>query len=281
MKKIRRIFVSVISFVLMLTACFAFTGCKDIKNGSITISYYDYATSTQKEVTISLELYREFAPETVDAISKYINDGYYDDCVFYKTATESSAIMIGDLKMVDGEIVQNDIKPTLDGEFEHGKVKGSNLTNTKGSIGLWRTWTAHDNTHQTSTSTDTGRATWYMPLTNSAISNYEGWFCIFAQMDLSSDEASTAFSVIDALFTIDTYYEEYVIYYTGEYDETKADQNHGLTFNCVPADMFEEGTEVFEAEGDQLVCYNKTTIRIAVAPETKEVAAKIVSGNVK
>lgn len=277
MKKISKIFVRMLALVLMITACLSFVACKDIKEVKLAVSYYDHSSSQEKEIEFSVDFYRDFAPETVDAMLSYIKDGYYDGCIFYKTAAESNVLKVGDLKMVDGQIVKNDIKPTIDGEFEHGKVKGSNLQNKKGSIGLWRSWTAHDGTYSTSTSTDTGRSTWFMPLTESPISNYEGWFCVFAQIDLEASGANDAFSAIDTLFNDETYFDEYVIYYTGEYDESKADQDYGLEFHCELAEEFDEETTVFEAEGNQLVCYNKATIRVARVPDTDKVGAVIKS----
>jgi len=275
MKRFSKILVRALVLVLMAVACLSSVACKDIRNVKLTVSYYDDSASQQKEIELSVDFYREFAPETVDAMLSYIEDGYFDGCIFYKTETESNVLKVGDLKMVDGQIVKNDIKPTIDGEFENGKVKGSNLQNKKGSIGLWRSWTEHDGNFMTSTSTDTGRSTWFMPLTESPIASYEGWFCIFAQIDLEADGASDAFTAIDNLFTNENCYKEYVVYYTGEYDANKADQDYGLEFNCVEAEEFDEETTVFEAEGDQLVCYNKVTIRVAFVPDTDTVTALI------
>lgn len=277
MKKFSKIFVKMLALVLMATACLSFVACKDVREVKLSVSYYDHSSSQEKEIEFSVDFYRDFAPETVDAMLGYIKDGYYDGCIFYKTETESNVLKLGDLKMVDGQIVKNDIKPTLDGEFEHGKVKGSTLQNKKGSIGLWRSWTAHDGTHMTSTSTDTGRSTWFMPLTDSPISTYEGWFCVFAQINLDASGARDAFSAIDALFNDETYFNEYVMYYTGEYDADKADQDYGLEFHCDPIEEFDEDTVVFEAEGDQLVCFNKVIIRVACVPDTDKVGAVIKS----
>ena len=277
MKRLSKNFVRLLAIVLMAVACLSFVGCKDVRHATLNVSYYDNVASQEKEIAFSLDLYRNFAPETVDAMLSYIKDGYYDGCIFYKTATESNVLKVGDLKMVDGQIVKNDIKPTIDGEFENGKVKGSNLQNKKGSIGLWRSWTEHDGNHMTSTSTDTGRSTWFMPLTDSPISTYEGWFCVFAQINLDADGAADAFSAIDTLFDDEDCFVEYVIYYTGEYDETKADEDYGLEFHAELADEFDENTTVFEAEGNQLVCYNKATIRVAIVPNTDNVTAVVKS----
>ena len=69
-------------------------------------------------------------------------------------------------------------------------------------------------------------------------------------------------SVLDEIFSNGSYYTEYVVYYTGTYDTTKADDNYGLTFNAVKKADFDSDTTVFKAEGEQLTSYNKKTIRV-------------------
>ena len=183
--------------------------------------------------------------------------------------------MLGDLKWVDGAIKQNTIKPTIEGEFANGGMVGSNLTNVKGAIGLWRTWTAFDDEQgdffQTNTSTETGRATWYMP--TSTLSEYDNWMCVFGKIVLDDEATSKAIEAIIDMFSVSTQYKEYVIYYTGEYDN--------LIFNCVEkADFDEEMEDLFKAEGSQLVCYNHYTIQVPVIDESGAIGAKVVSAKV-
>ncbi len=281
MKRFNKVLTSIIAFVMLFTMCFSLTGCiEDIKKVELTIAVYDYENNQmyeESDVTLTLELYRHLAPNTVDAIMGYIEDGYYDNAVFYKMEGRDSQLMVGDLKLNGSVIEQNAIKPAIDGEFEKGGTTGSNLTNKKGAVGLWRTWNAYDGSYTTSTSTDTGRATWFMP--TETISSYDTWFCVFAQIDMNDTSNSNAITAIINAFGSDGNYEEYEIYYTGEYDAEKVDENHGLKFNIVPEDEFDENAipDLFEAEGAEYVCYNHYTVKIPVTEAGGTVAAKIVS----
>ncbi|MBE7061411.1 MAG: hypothetical protein E7382_02605 [Clostridiales bacterium] len=283
MKGLKKIFINLIVVVMLVSACFAFAGCKDVREMELTVSVYNNETDETEEVTLTVELYGHLAKETVDAIEGYINDGYYDDAIFYLFGDGSymKQLMVGDLKYsAENGIVQNDIKPELDkAEFTRGGTKGSNLTSEKGAIGLWRTWYASDNEYRTNSNALTsGRATWYIP--TSTISSYNDWFCVFAQIDFEEEGNEDALNkIIKGCDREDADFTEYVIYYTGEYDETKADQNHGLTFNCVEKADYQEDEidDLFVAEGEQYVCYNKTNIKVPVVLTTGEPAVKIIS----
>ncbi len=282
MKRLKKIFINLVVVVMLVAACFSFAGCKDVREMELTVSVYNNETDKVEEVTLTVELYGHLAKQTVDAIEGYINDGYYNDAIFYmfSDSTYSKQLMLGDLKYVDGEIVQNTIKPELEkAEFTRGGTKGSNLVSEKGTIGLWRSWYESDAEYRTNSNALTsGRATWYMP--TSTISSYEDWFCVFAKIDFEEEGNEDAFNtIIDGCNTSLADYTEYVIYYTGEYDETKADENHGLTFHCVEKEDYDEDEidELFTAEGEQYVCYNATTIKVPVVLTTNEPAVKIIS----
>lgn len=282
MKRFKKLIVRAIALVMICTAIFSFTACADVKKVELKLALYNYTDKVmyaEEEVTMTIDLYRHLAPETVDAIIAYINDGYYNDAVFYKMSGYSTQIMVGDLKMVDGELKQF-TKPAIEGEFEKGGTTGSNLLNARGSIGLWRTWNAYDNSYSTSSNTDTGRATWFMP--TEEISSYNDWFCVFAQIDLENSVNSTALDALVSAFSSSANYEEYVIYYTGEYDKEKVDENYGLTYNCTLKEDFIEDDvdDLFVAEGEELVCFNKYTVQVPKTSEG-ELGAKIISAKVK
>ena len=95
-------------------------------------------------------------------------------------------------------------------------------------------------------------------------------FCVFGVIDMDDDSTSNAFSALETVFSKSSNYTEFVIFYTGEYDVNKADQNYGLTFNCVTAEYFNglneaevEALNIFEAKGRQLECFNQYTIQVA------------------
>lgn len=289
MNSIKKILVNIIALMLVVVSCFAMTACtgEDIVQVELTISVYNYGEDLEDEtddegvetVKLNVDLYRHLAPNTVKQILNYIKAGYYNETVFYKIDGGENnfpgQIMLGDLKADANGVTQNDIMPTIKGEFEHGGVTGSNLTAKKGSIGLWRNWYGwNDQSYDVSNdSMHTGRATWFMPTKTQ--SDYNGWFCIFAQFDTSSD----AYELIET--ALDENKEEYVIYYTGEYTADN-NNNNGLTFNCVPADEYDvEAIDgLFEAEDDQLTCYNPYTVQIPVDAKGN-VTAKVTSVKVK
>lgn len=288
MNRLRKLIVNIVAVLMVVASCFTLTACKeDIKTVELKVSVYNYAESVAdfEEVTLTIDLYRHLAPNTVDTVIKYIKEGYYNDAIFYKHANHTNQIMLGDLKQdSEGNIVQNAIKPQIKGEFEHGGTSGSNLTPKKGSIGLWRNWYAYDDSYQASNDAmHSGRSIWFMPTqtSTSSLSGYSGWFCIFAQFDVNSQ----AYALIEN--AIKEHTEDYVVYYTGEWDESKADANYGLTYNCVPAGDFEEDDieDLFVADESKAhyTCYNYYTVKLPVREDASNnsIAAKVISAKVK
>lgn len=299
MKRISKLMVNLIAGIMLAISCFCLVGCEDIVTLEVTLSVYDYDNDTwydEQDTTLTIDLYRHLADETVDTIVSYVKDGYYDGLPFYSMPYDNNKlVMIGDYKLEGANLVQNEIKPVIEnGEFEHGATKGSNLKNVKGAVGLWRTWYAQDaggNAHKASNGMDTGRANWYLPTT--AIADYDGYFCIFGQIDLEDETNSTALSAIEQALKTASNCEEYVVYYTnGEnYTVDNTVQNNGLTFNYMSKTEFDEkygknpsvstleDNGIFVPENDQYVCYEYHTVRIAV--KDGALGAKIKSIKVK
>lgn len=283
MKRIKKLFVNLIAAVMLVVACLGLVGCKDVRKLELSVQVYDYDAEATKTVTLTVDLYAHLAPKTVDAIEKYVNEGYYDGAIFYQLDGYSSQLMIGDLVDDGGRIVQNDIKPQLPGEFVRGGTVGSNLTSVRGSIGLWRDWYAYDGTYKANNALDSGRATWYIPTTTSTITDYTDWFCVFAQIDLDNTDNATALTKITDAFGSGADVTEFEVYYTGEYDESKVNENYGLKFNYELEALFDEDEieDLFEAEGAQYNSYNHHTVKVATVPEVGSFAAKIVSAKMK
>lgn len=279
MKKLKKLFISAVALMLCFVCVFSLTACgEEISEAKLNISIYDYTEKEMEDYSMDIDLYGHLAPKTVSAISSYINEGYYNGTVFYKTTEQSNQIMLGDLKY-DPELAENEgfylnaVKPNIEGEFTHGGTTGSNLKNKKGSIGLWRSWSAQDVSYNMGrTGTDSGEATWFIP--TSKINAYDDYFCVFAQFELSGDNLETL-TALENIFKNATYYQEYVIYYTGEYGN--------LTFNCVKKDDFKEDKiqDLFVAEEGtaQLVKYNHYTIQVPMT-EDGQVAAYIKTATV-
>lgn len=286
MKKLFKLAVNFMAVALMAVCSFGLAGCEDIKKLELSLSLYNYSDNAfyaESDVKFSIDLYRHLAPKTVDAVVAHVKAGYYDNAIFYQDASDSSLIFVGDLKLENGELKQNLIGGLLPseiyGEFEAGGTKGSNLVSEKGSIGIWRSYYEQDNSYTTSSDArDSGRATWYLPTATK--SAFNGYFCVFAKYDTEDTANAKAISTITSIFSNSAHYTEYVIYYTGEYNANKPDENYGLTFNAVKAEEFDEDTKVFEAEGKELVCFNKKTVKIPNAING-EISAKIKSVKVK
>lgn len=277
MKKLFKIAVNFMAVAIMTVAAFGLSACEDIKKLELSLSLYDYGSNefyAEDDVKFSVDLYRHLAPKTVDKVLEHVKAGYYDNVFFYQDSEYSSQIMVGDLKLDEnGKIVQNLIDGKLPseiyGEFKSNGTTGSNLVSSKGSIGIWRSFYEADGNYKVSSSArDSGRATWYIP--TAEISGYNGYFCVFAQYDASATANAKALSVINSIISSNS--TEYVIYFTGEYDKTKPDENYGLTFHALTKEKFNQdydateetiyGEKLFEADGAQLVCFNKKTIKV-------------------
>ena len=264
MKSFKKILINVIAVVIALTACLGLVACEDIKKLEVTISIYDTDESAVVEKTLTVDLYRHLAPKTVDHIIDTVEDGYYNNVLLYKDGNYTSQIMMGDYVYENGEFKLNPVNvSTIDEEFKG--TTGSNLKPTKGSIGLWRTWTAHADTYRDDGNLNTGKATWFMP--ESSLTSYDGWFTIFAQIDFEDETNNETFNAIQKLIgTANSSYKEYHAFYTGNYG-TNGD---GLTFNFLSDEEYDELdtdaiNDIFKAEDDQYVCYNERVIRVPVA----------------
>ncbi|MBR5900285.1 MAG: peptidylprolyl isomerase [Clostridia bacterium] len=278
MKRFLKLMVNAVAVLMISVACLSLTACgEDVKNAKLELQIYNHSEAAFIDDNYSymnVDLYAHLAPKTCEAMVKYINEGYYNDAIIYQL---NNNIMFGDLvlkgdalEILEGgkvvNIEQNAVKPTLPGEFEAGGTVGSNLKNEKGSVGLWRTYSAAAGSFTTTSGTKTGRATWFMPTATTA--SYNGYYCVFGKIDLENEDTSAVFTTLNSTFADRDNYTSLVIYFTGEYDANKPDQNHGLTFNCVTSEYFnelpeEEKEQIFVAEGSQLVCYNQYTIKVA------------------
>ena len=135
---------------------------------------------------------------------------------------------------------------------------------------------------------NSGRATWFIPTADSELSSYNGWFCVFGQIDLNNQDNKTALDLIVNAFATSADRDDYMVYYTGDYDEN-ADYltNYGLTQNIVALsdynEMIEDGEiqNLFTAEGNQLRKYNSVKISVPEISASGVVGAKVVKAIVK
>ena len=270
MKGLRKLFVNVLAVLMLVFSAFTMTACGgDIVTLEVTLQVYNFAESRfyeEDEVKLTIDLQRHLAPKTVDAITSYATEGHYDNTFFYLMEGYTTQLMIGQYKFDGDQIVKNDIKPQIEGEFEYGTTKGSNLINDEGYIGLWRSWYAQDDGQhkfESSNGMESGRSNIFIPLDR--LANYDGYFCVFGTIDYTISANDKGVNSVGEILTDN--YTTYVVYYTGEYDQEKPNEDYGLTFHCVTADDYnelstEEQDAVFTAEGDQYIEYNMHRIRV-------------------
>ena len=288
MKLLKKVFIAFMCVVSLFSATLGLTACSDVRTLELQIQVYDYKNEETKDVVLTVDLYRHLAEKTVDSVIAAAKDGYYDNAVFYKSEGQNNQIMLGDYKVdADNKIVANTILPVIKGEFERNGVVGSDLANKKGAVGLWRSWYASDTTYASSSDArDTGSANWYMP--TKEIASYNGWFCLFGLIDLDNLDNKNALDLIIAAFDSSAQRDDYMVYYTGDYNE-EADYltNYGLTQNIVALadynEMIEDGEikDLFTAEGNQLRKYNSVKISVPEISASGVVGAKVVKAIVK
>ncbi len=282
MNKLKRLFITMTAFIIACVCMLGLMACskEDIVKAKFNIEIYNYTDSEMDSFTLDVDLYRHLAPKTVNAISKYIKDGYYDNTVFYKLDEHSKQFMIGDLKY-DPELQENEgfylneEMPTVEGEFKHGGTTGSNLKHNNGTVGLWRTWAAQDVSYNMGrTGTDSGRATLFMP--TARMQAYDDYFCVFGVYDVEDTENKKTVLALTSTFSNENY-KEFVIYYTREADGS-------LAFHCVNADNFfkDDIENLYEAKAGsaELACYNYYTIQVPMNAQG-QVAALIKSAKIK
>ena len=96
-----------------------------VQNPIVTMEFEDYGT-------VKIELYPEYAPNTVRNFIKLINEGYYNGLTFHRV--EETLIQGGD-KAGDGS---GKTDYTIEGEFEANKFKDNKLSFEEGVVGLAR-----------------------------------------------------------------------------------------------------------------------------------------------
>ena len=83
MKRFKKIFINLLAVLMIGVACFGLMACEDIRTIEVTVSVYNADDSTMVEKVIKVDMYRHLAPNTVDKITEYVNEGYYNDAMFH------------------------------------------------------------------------------------------------------------------------------------------------------------------------------------------------------
>lgn len=279
MKRIFKTLCLLLTLVFTLGFTASLTACEDIKQIKVNISVFDIEKSQQVETSITVDLYRHLAPETVDAIISYVEKGYYNDTLFYKNNMYTN-ILFGDYKVVDKALVQNnaDYVLPIDGEFvANGLKMDGEFKFTEGTIGLWRDWQASgDFKNNNNEAFNSGKGTLFIPTETKT--EYNDYFCILGKIEteIGSDNEK-AFRLLKAITSSGKHFVNFTTFYTGDVTvkEDGTIDYSGLTYHQMLTQDFNDrynedentidGLEVFKAEGSEFIKYNKQTLQLPVA----------------
>ncbi|MBQ6883724.1 MAG: peptidylprolyl isomerase [Clostridia bacterium] len=187
----KRTLVKIMALTLALVTIFAFTACKkEIKNGSqiqrmkVELSYQDAAGEEVITTTVGLELYLNFAPETVAHFIALCEEGYYNNvCV---SNVSDKWLEFGGYKYdADGNFVENAYtKQPINGEFAKNGWIGNKLSVTQGSLILKRDYDDGE-----SSKYNTAKGTVIVCLSSGAASTFSSdRYCVFGMV--TSDDAN-------------------------------------------------------------------------------------------
>ncbi len=252
-------------FVMPFAAC----GEKIVKL-KINLSVYNVEEEANEEVTLTFKLYEHLADVAVGKIKDLVKNDKYENLPFYvqskyKNLTTSSQIMLGAYKLENGKLVQNEMPSIAEAEFLKNGTTGSNLSNDKGAIGLWRDWDGSKNY------TESGYALTNATMFISTVGNtaFNGNFCLIGHYEEGEDILDNLVS----LFASDTYYTSYTCYYQCNADGTLLLEDGKPVWVAVETDVFDEYSEdeletVYAIENDDTATkkndytYEKYTVSV-------------------
>lgn len=255
----KKIIIGILTFAMLFTTLAMATGCSKIVKLRLEVVVYNTETETTESKTVSFDMYEGLAPKAVAAVRKAVADGNYTDCVLYEQskssgASTSSQLMFGGLKKSGDAFVRVEQTAVPDADFEKNGTTGSNLTNSTGYLGLWRTWDSTKSFSNNGFKNSTTQI--YMP--KSEISSYNGCFCVFAKY--STEDDLEVINDMIALFADDEHYTEYTCYFEADRDgRLKKDENGEPVWRMVTTEEFEEVTNAYASADDP---DNKTSPKI-------------------
>lgn len=271
MKKIISTIIVCVMLAVTALACTACTVGGKFGKMTVTITYYSLNTdtgaytATEETETVSVKLYKHFAPNTVDRVKTLANENFFNGAVFYKNASYSSQVMVGDLyygdngfseKRYDKYLTATEDNPYAM-EFEKGGVKGIDLTATNGYVGLWRDFSRNSKLTYTDSSTfGLGCSTLFLP---TGTTSYTGYFAIFGKLDQSfidfMDDIKADLSDSDDYTSYTVYsvaVEENGVAKTGEDDLYYVLDDNAPVFNILPTEDLGsiKGYDTYVAENE-------------------------------
>ena len=195
---------------------------KNLKNPVVTLEIEEYGE-------IQIELYPNYAPNTVSAIIKLIQNKYYDGKVFY--GTDSTAVHLGMIRNEVSEESSEEIEATtsesnaiedaptvsdidtsvtsgsetdyeisIKGEFVANGYENNTLRFEEGTVGLYRaSYIPYDNTDLTEQSRNSGNSLMFISLKEN--SSLNGLYTPFGKVIKGMD-------IVKKISTIQTIVEE-------------------------------------------------------------------------
>ncbi len=286
----KKFLITFLTLIVAVVSAFSFTACEKIGKLEFVISVYDADEAKMVDKTLTYNVHYSLAPNATAKIKELVKDGYFNDCVFYKQSTSNgtsttSQLFFGGLNRKNGEITQNTSVTIPDADFKYNGTEGSNLTNSVGYIGLWKTWNTKKS--YSTSGQETTYSTMYMP--TSSLSSYDGYFCVFAKY--SSSEDLDLIKDIAKLFDTEDYVTEYTCYYSANDDGELIDKDGNVleideatgmlkngepVWNIVSSDIYNESKPDDVYENEDYKQYNEYTITVLNADKLviKEIKIK-------
>ena len=160
--------------VLLVSIIFLLSGCKKIENPIVTMEIENYGT-------IKIELYPEYAPNTVANFVNLVQDGFYDDNNFHRL-TPGFVLQGGD---PDG-IGSGGPGYTIRGEFKINGYPNNTLSHTTGIVSMARR----------SDDYNSAGSQFFIVLSDNAVPSldnmYAGFGKVIEGMDIINNIANTA-----------------------------------------------------------------------------------------
>lgn len=127
--------ISYILLLILLNICL--TGCKKVGGISMNKEVYAQIVLTTGE-KINLQLFPEYAPETVENFVKLASENYYKGTIFHRII-EDFMIQTGGYKIEENSLLELPETKTIKGEFASNGFEQNTLKHELGVISMART----------------------------------------------------------------------------------------------------------------------------------------------
>lgn len=165
----------ILTALMMLTMCLGFAGCTEDENSS------DSSKRETQTGSFVVQLFPEYAPETVKNFKKLVKAGFYDGLTFHRVV-EGFMAQGGDPNG-DGTGGSSD---TIKGEFASNGYEKNTLSHTRGVISMAR-----------SQLPDSASSQFFICYTDSAASALDGQYAAFGKVD------EEGMKVVDKFLTVE------------------------------------------------------------------------------